>query len=284
MNTYKKKGFLHQHFRIFHLKDTAMKEIPFHYHDFHKIIIFIDGEGQYIIEGKNYPLKPRDILFVSAGEIHRPVTYPGKLYERIVIYVSQDFLTHWQNEQWNEGEVDLSSCFLRAKESSSVMHMPKGTEHDLLFHMKKIEKVDKGQGFANELYTEILFIEFMILLNRALMTNQLEKLHEATYDPKVQLVLEYINSHLEEDLTVDLLADTVFVSKYHLMRKFKAETGYSVHQYISSKRLLLAKELLSTTSAPITDICFQCGFKDYSTFSREFKKQFKISARKYRKS
>ena len=67
MATYKKKGFLHQHFRIFHLKDTAMKEIPFHYHDFHKIIIFIDGEGQYIIEGKNYPLKPRDILFVSAG-------------------------------------------------------------------------------------------------------------------------------------------------------------------------------------------------------------------------
>jgi len=144
--------------------------------------------------------------------------------------------------------------------------------------------VDKGQGFANELYTEILFIEFMILLNRALMTNQLEKLHEATYDPKVQLVLEYINSHLDEDLTVDLLADTVFVSKYHLMRKFKAETGYSVHQYISSKRLLLARELLSTTSAPITDICFQCGFKDYSTFSREFKKQFKVSAREYRKS
>ena len=173
-------------------------------------------------------------------------------------------------------------CFLRAKESSSVMHMPKGTEHDLLFHMKKIEKVDKGQGFANELYTEILFIEFMILLNRALMTNQLEKLHEATYDPKVQLVLEYINSHLEEDLTVDLLADTVFVSKYHLMRKFKAETGYSVHQYITSKRLLLAKELLNTTPASITDICFQCGFRDYSTFSREFKKQFKISARKYR--
>lgn len=284
MSEYFKRGYLHQHFRIFHLKDVSMKEVPFHYHDFHKIILFIDGEGQYIIEGKNYPLKPRDILFVSAGEIHRPVTYPGKLYERIVIYVSQEFLNHWQQEQWGEAKSDLSKCFRMAKETSSVMHMPKGPEHDLLYHMNKLERVDHQQGFANQLYTEILFIEFMILLNRALQDNQLQQLHEASYDPKIQAVLEYINSHLEEDLAVDTLADIVFISKYHLMRKFKAETGYSVHQYITSKRLRLAKELLSTTSQSITDICFQCGFRDYSAFSREFKKQFKVSAREYRKS
>lgn len=283
MPTYKKKGYLHQHFRIFHLKDVSMREVPFHYHDFHKIIIFIDGEGQYIIEGKNYPLKPRDILFVSAGEIHRPVTFPGKLYERIVIYVSQDFLSHWQQDQWGDATIDLSQCFRLARESSSVMHMPGGTEHDLLFHMKKLERVDHDQGFANQLYTEILFIEFMILLNRALQSNQLDQLHEATYDPKIQLVLEYINSHLGEDMSIDLLAETAFLSKYYLMRKFKAETGYSIHQYITSKRLLMAKKLLTTTDESITDICFMCGFRDYSSFFREFQKSFKVSPRQFRK-
>lgn len=162
------------------------------------------------------------------------------------------------------------------------MHMPKGTEHDLLFHMKKIERVDKDEGFANQLYTEILFIEFMILLNRALQSNQLEQLHEAIYDPKVQQIIEYINSHLAEDLSIDMLADVAFMSKYYLMRKFKAETGYSIHQYITSKRLLLAKELLNTTDTAITDICFQCGFKDYSSFFREFQKNFKVSPRQFR--
>lgn len=78
MSEYIKKGYLHQHFRIFHLKDNSLKDIPFHYHDFHKLILFLDGEAQYIIEGKTYPLKNRDILFVSAGEIHRPITYPDK--------------------------------------------------------------------------------------------------------------------------------------------------------------------------------------------------------------
>jgi len=66
------------------------------------------------------------------------------------------------------------------------------------------------------------------------------------------------------------------------MRKFKAETGYSIHQYITSKRLIMAKELLSSTTLPITDICFQCGFRDYSSFFREFQKNFRISPRKFR--
>ena len=84
-----KSGYLTEKFRMFHLKDSQPREYVYHYHDFHKIILFLDGEASYIIEGKTYPLKARDILFVSAGEIHRPVTTPGKSYERIVIYVSR---------------------------------------------------------------------------------------------------------------------------------------------------------------------------------------------------
>ena len=85
IQAYDKKGYLHQGFRIFRLQDSSMEDIPFHYHDFHKIIFFLKGEAAYIIEGKTYPLTARDILFVSAGEIHKPVTYPDKTYERIVV-------------------------------------------------------------------------------------------------------------------------------------------------------------------------------------------------------
>ena len=99
---------------------------------------------------------------------------------------------------------------------------------------------------------------------------------------KIQQVLEHINHNLTEDLSIDTLADIAFISKFYLMRKFKAETGYSIHQYITSKRLIMAKELLSSTTLPITDICFQCGFRDYSSFFREFQKNFRISPRKFR--
>ena len=172
MKKKKKKGYLISDFRVFRLKDATMKEVPFHYHDFHKIILFLDGKVDYVIEGKTYPLQPGDLVFVSAGEIHRPIIEwedeRGPLpYERIVIYIAPDFLDRWRDEGGRG--VNLSECFQKAREAASVMHQPPGTSHELLFHMDKLEKTARGEGFGNELYTEILFIEFMILVNRSLI-------------------------------------------------------------------------------------------------------------------
>ncbi|MGM9539449.1 helix-turn-helix domain-containing protein [Anaerovibrio sp.] len=278
MAEYDKKGYLLQGFRVFRLADTSLQEIPFHYHDFHKIILFLDGEASYIIEGKTYPLTARDILFVSAGEIHRPVTVPGRSYERIVIYVSPDFLA-----SCGQGKCDLARCFQVAREASSVMHAPPGKSHDLLFHMNKLENAAHQAGYANELYTEMLFIEFMILLNRAILDNELE-LASVSCDKKIQQLLAYINGHLTEELSIDTLAEKVYLSKFYMMRKFKADTGCSIHQYINSKRLLLAKSLLATTDIPITELCYQCGFTDYSAFSREFRKSFRTTPTAFRNS
>ena len=208
MSDYEKKGYLISDFRVFRLKDAALKPIPFHYHDFHKIIMFLDGAVDYVIEGKTYHLAPRDIVFVTAGEIHCPIfTDESKDYERIVIYVAPG-------------------------ENSSVMHQPPGTSHDLLFHMDKLEKTARGQGFANGLLTEITFIEFMILLNRSLHEHELSGLVSTSYDPKIQEIITYINAHLAEDLAIDDLAAKAYISKFYLMRKFKADTGYGIHQYL----------------------------------------------------
>ena len=278
MENYEKKGYLIQAFKVFRLKDTALTPIPFHYHDFHKIILFLNGKASYIIEGKTYPLSPRDILFVSAGEIHRPVPAPDIPYERIVIYVAPDFLARYQR-----GPEDLAGCFQKAKLQSSVMHLNPGKSHDLLYHMEKLEASVQQTDFAHNLYTEILFIEFMILLNRSLLDHELSETHAAIYDKKILPLLQYINEHLSEELTVEHLAEQCYMSKFHMMRKFKAETGYSIHQYITNKRLLLARSLL-TSDLPLTKLCFDCGFKDYSTFSRAFKDLFHQTPKDYRKN
>jgi AraC-like DNA-binding protein len=60
-----------------------------------------------------------------------------------------------------------------------------------------------------------------------------------------------------------------------MMRIFKSETGYSVHRYISEKRILLARNLIMS-GTPSTAACLECGFKDYSSFSRAFKNQLGI--------
>ena len=254
--------------------------IPFHYHDFHKIILFLDGSADYVIEGKTYQLIPRDIIFVSAGEIHRPVFHSSSSpYERIVIYVAPDFLARCQAQDPEHN--DLAACFCQAKKTAAVMHQTPDTSHDLLFHMEKLERTAHAEGFANGLYAEILFIEFMILLNRALIAHELGELHASSYDEKIQTVLTYINDHLDADLSIDTLAGKIYLSKYYLMRKFKQETGYSIHQYITSKRLLAARHLLSGNES-VTDICYGCGFRDYSTFSRAFRAMFHMTPKEWR--
>ena len=280
MKDYEKKGYLVSDFRVFRLKDASLKPIPFHYHDFHKIILFLDGDIDYVIEGKTYHLAARDIVFVSAGEIHRPIFLPSQAaYERIVIYVAPDFLSRWQAQ--GREPVDLARCFVQARQTASVMHQAPGTNHDLLFHMERLEKASRAEGFASGLYMEVLFIEFMILLNRSLDDHELAGLDNASYDPKIQNILAYINQHLAEPLSVDALAAHAYMSKFYLMRKFKADTGYGIHQYIRSKRLLLARDLLKT-DLPITQISAEVGFADYSTFSRAFKEMFQCSPREYR--
>ena len=148
MDNYEKKGYLVSDFRIFHLCDEP-GEIPFHYHDFHKIIFFLNGNADYVIEGRSYHLEPRDIIFVAAGEIHRPVFLtPARPYDRIVIYIAPDFLERWSER--DPQHADLSACFRLAGETEHVMHQTAHKNHDLLFHINKLEKTARGEG--NSLY------------------------------------------------------------------------------------------------------------------------------------
>ena len=95
-------------------------------------------------------------------------------------------------------------------------------------------------------------------------------------DGKVLEIIRYLESNLSEDISIDELAARFYISKYHMMRRFREETGTSIHTYLSDKRLLLDRELIQNgTSA--TEACFQCGFRSYSAFSRAYGKLFGVT-------
>ena len=279
MPAYEKKGYLVQDFKVFRLNSPMPKPLPFHYHDFHKIILFLDVKGDYVIEGTTYPLGTRDIAFVRAGEIHCPLIDGDSPYERIVIYIAPGFLA-----RASRPGADLSSCFRRPPGEAGVMRLASGHTHELLSQMEKLECTARGDGFANGLYTEALFVEFMILLHRALFSHDLGTVKEAEVDEKIQPLLGYIASHLAGDLSADTLAQTAYLSKYYLMRRFKAVTGYSLHRYVTMKRLLYARALLTELpERAITEISADSGFADYTTFFRAFKAQFSTTPQEWRK-
>ena len=137
----------------------------------------------------------------------------------------------------------------------------------------RLEKACREDGYAKELYCRILFLEFMIHLNRAASGSHLEYVSTSPSSEKVLEIMRYISENPSADFTIDSLASRFFLSKFHMMRLFKQETGYTINSYINEKRLLMAKELLGR-NLPVTEVCFRCGFRNYAAFLRAYKKNF----------
>ena len=272
MSEYEKRGYLNQDFRIFHLIDESQREFTYHYHDFNKIVISIRGDVTYCIEGKSYELSPYDMVLVNAGEVHRPIIHSSRPYERIIIYISPDFL-----RSYRQADYDLGLCFEKAKqERSNVLRMPSMKNSKLYQVCRELEASFSDTDYASGLYQNLLLLEFMIQLNRATVHDALNFMETASANEKILNVLSYLNEHLTEDISIDLLAEHFFTSKYYLMHSFKEETGYTIGGYLATKRLRYARELIQG-GMPVTLACFECGFKNYSTFSRAYKKNFGVS-------
>lgn len=279
MPEYKKVGYLTSSFKMFHLKDSSQKEFSYHYHDFHKILILLSGDVTYCVEGRSYNLLAGDIVLINAGEVHRPIIKSDLAYERIIIYVSPDFINEYQ-----EKDNDLGLCFRQAYQGQShVLRLHSSRGGKLNAAIRELDKSLNDSDYASELYHRILFLEFMIQLNRAALHNNIEFIGDSASNEKILAILTYLNEHLTEDISIEDISSRFFLSRSYLMHTFKDQTGYTIGGYISSKRLLLARELIAN-GTPITEVCYACGFKNYSTFSRAYKKSFGEAPRDFRQS
>lgn len=259
-----KTGYLKEDFRLFHINDRTDREFEWHYHDFHKIIVFVSGKVTYHIEGKAYQLKPQDILLVSQGAIHKPEIDPSIPYERYIFWIRDDL-----------SSPELNTCFQKANDRSfNLIRLDSVLQEKLKDLLPEIEHSLRDTQFGDSILSKALFAQFMVYINRIFLKSSTAPDQKSySSDSQVEQLLKYINRNLSENLSIDHLAERFFFSKYHMMRKFKKETGYTIHNYIISKRLLRARSLIAQ-GTPVMKAAMQSGFQDYTAFVRAYKKQF----------
>jgi AraC-like DNA-binding protein len=275
-----KRGYLHKDFEFFHLKDKKNMQLEFHFHDFNKIIIFMSGKVTYLIEGKAYKLKPWDILLVNSNEIHQPLIDAEHTYERIVIWVNSLFLT-----KHNYLGCNLLTCFqMASQEKMNLLRLNPDGFSGIKKILLQLDDACKSQEFGSQLLKNSLFLQFIVYLNRIFLGHKADIQNpDIGYDETVGNLLQYINSNLCEDLSTDKVASVCHLSKYYLMRKFKQQTGYTIHNYILQKRLIAATALIKEGKS-VTQVCLECGFGDYSNFIRSFKQVYGVSPKKHYKN
>ncbi|MDH5413808.1 MAG: AraC family transcriptional regulator, partial [Flavobacteriaceae bacterium] len=173
---------------------------------------------------------------------------------------------------------ELTSLFERAK--SGLLFKPKtkkivGPKIENLLNFKGFERVIKLLEVLNDLASaedySILNIDGFVL--------------ETTPQDsaKIDIVFNYVNTNFQRHITLEEISDKVSMTVPAFCRYFKKATGKTFTKLVNEYRVVHATKLLSESKSSITDICFECGFNNFSHFNKQFKDFTGKSASNYRK-
>ncbi len=263
-------------YEIFRTRDAYPEERTLHHHDFYEVNLIWSGSMHYHIESRSYHLTNGDLLLISPNELHQPDQESEHVpCERVVLWIDKAFLQQFQSFGF-----DPTACFDTAQPGhSNCLRFDDESTLRIGELLERCIRENEKEDFGSDMMADTIMIQVMILINR--------RFHSAFRGERrdrsgtvVTGVLDYINGHYAEELTLDTLANRFFISKYHLSREFGRLVGTSVHRYIIQKRLVVAKQLLSE-GRPSSEVYQHCGFGDYSNFYRAFKSEYGISPKEY---
>ncbi len=263
---YESRGYLLDDYRLFHLSEPQKGQIEYHYHEFCKLLLLRSGSGGYAVEGQHYTLQAGDIVLIGSHCVHRPEFESGAPYERIIIYISPEFLRRESAE-----DCDLEAVF--SGEQGHVLRPEENQRRRLFALVERLERELSGKEYGRVILSNGLLLRLLVELGRNLRGNDLRPSPVTPKNSRVLDMLRYIDAHLAEDISIDSLSDQFYISKYHMMRLFRQETGQSIHGYLSDRRLLHARELIAQGMSA-TESCFRSGFRSYSSFTRAYSKRF----------
>ena len=264
MGEYEKRGYLLENFRLFHLATPQAPNVELHYHAFCKILLLLSGKGSYVVEGRRYLLQPGDMVLIGSHRVHRPELEADTPYERIIIFVAPEFLRKASTEDFR-----LADCF----EGEPVLRLPESGRKKLFDLASKLERDLAGEEYGRELLSSASLLKLLVQIMRQQRQGSRAALEVETRNSRVLEMMRYIDGHLEEDLDIDRLAEVFYISKYHMMRLFRRETGSSVYDYLIQRRLLHARNLMAQ-GMRATEACYRSGFRSYSSFTRAYGKHF----------
>ena len=270
MGEYEKRGYLLENYRLFHLRSEGGAWVDFHYHEFCKILLLLSGQGGYYVDGQRYLLRAGDIVLISSRSIHKPELDENCPYERIIIYISPDYL-----QRVSTGNCDLLSIFSGSQ--GAVLRPGEQKRKALFGQAAALERSLAQPGFGREILSEANLLRLLVELGRSLeedRRNQPSPLMPE--NRRVLAIMQYLDQNFTEEIDMDKLAEIFYISKFYMMRAFRKETGSTIYMYLTQKRLMLAREQMAAGMSA-TEACYSCGFRNYSSFTRAYGKYFGTS-------
>lgn len=245
--------------------DVDVKSRPYvrHSHTRFEITVVNKGKGEYATENAVYPMKEGDVFVFSSNEIHCITATDGELSITNLHfeprYLGSDF----------EGYMNF--CFSHSadfknripSENAGVIRAHHGVIRE------ELENRRDGYFVAVKAHLELILID--LLRNHSYLSVADKK--GVSYG--ILTVCDYIDSHLESELTLKELSELAGFSPNYFSRIFKDMIGITLWDYVTAKRIEKAVQLIRNSAGEVTllDIATQCGFNNTVNFNKAFKKQ-----------
>jgi AraC-like DNA-binding protein/mannose-6-phosphate isomerase-like protein (cupin superfamily) len=229
-------------------------------------IIVVSGSGTFTYMGKTYTLKSGDHLFIDCKKPYSHESTDSDPWELMWVHFNGVLLDQYYNF-FSTKTSSIVFCtgeqleFAATLENLLVLANKKSTHSELLVSQ-----------FLNSLVTRILTD------NTDQQDNEADRIAD-----KIQQIKDYLDENFQKKIPLDMIADEFFISKYHMSREFKKAYGITIANYIITKRVTHAKELMRFTNYQIEEIGRVCGIEDNSYFNKLFRKYEGLTASDYRK-
>lgn len=225
-----------------------------HYHTVYELNFFISGDAEFLIEDKIYPLKPGDLIIVQPGQHHNVRMLSPAKYERYVLRFSEylipsDILAKFSRRSgcFHVGDTVIPSLFSRFD-----------------YHVENIgDDRETLKMLFRCVLTEILVYFASVGGKEGTAVSLLKG--------DMAVVLDYINKNLERPLCLEDICREFHYSKSYICHEFSVNMGVPIIQYVRTKKIMYANALIRSGKSP-TEVAMQCGYSDYSTFYRMYKK------------
>lgn len=264
-------------FYMQHIKRTEPFERTNHFHGTYEIYYLLSGHRAYFIKDRSYMISPGDLVFINKYDVHKTTDVGQPGHERIVINFSDTFI--------GTGHPFYHPSIFSVYEQPA--HVLSLNLQDQIFVQTIMDKMtrelnEKQTGF--ETYVRLLLVELLLFSGRYAERNESAPFEHATpLHKKISEIVQYINAHYMEPMTLSGVSELFYMSPYYMSRAFKEITGFSFIEYVNMTRINEAQKLLRETNRKVIDIADSVGFENIAHFGRMFKKLAKMTPQEYRK-
>lgn len=253
--------------------DKSIRDVDWSMHEFHshahyEIYFLSKGSRSFFLSNALYKMIGPAVVVIPPRVIHKT---EGGSFERHNINVSPAYLDAYQKEVLERKALQIIK--LTAQEARLLSGI-----------IDEAYAIDKTQK-KGEYELRVLFSYIVYLLSKSFSNRQApQAVSKTAIPPLVLKVLDFLNAHYEENITLDNLAERFFVSKATLIYNFKKYTHRSPIDFLLTVRITKAKQLLVSTKQSVNAISEACGFSSPNYFGLIFKKKEGISPLTYRKN